>query len=721
MLASTKYPNNSRVVIGTPTIFPDDVVLLCDTTAAPVIINLQTIPAGFWSTAWKLYIVDNSNNATVNNITINAPAGYTVNGAASFILDDNGETCIVRVTGDTEFILTTSQPGSGGGLVDTASNVGAGVDVFKQKVGTDLEFRTIIGAGGIVATQNADDITLTGGGGEANTASNIGIGTGNVFANKVGVDFEFRTLLSPGDDLTITTLANEVQFLNSASTPETTTIAALLALLAAGTVRPGKAYLISDAGGTNDGAIIHACANDSMSIFGCGRFLNADYQGVGNYTGLAAFVGPPLGIWDPALAVVVGNVVIWDNAHWISITGVNTLTEPPADAVNWGPIVPATDSGFIYATDWIIFDVQANEVRQRRDLLLNSVDYNLASSGIDTIDGFPWGNDKVFGNKIEGSSRTDGFRNSKATISNNVFQGGAIITDRGPATSFITNNLLAGNEAFNSGIIECQTNLTGSFLGNEVFESRIIIRTINGPAGCLISNNSLYNSSKIEIPGIIENGSQISMNTLNASAEINIDAGVTATAINIISNSISDKSSINLKLAISPNYTTLNMSACDISSTQICDLDDVIYNNEVSNHAYSTFEAELDFSDPAIWQVAPANILTIPAGKEFVGRFITINSFGETVQHIVGMFEGRNTEFMPGTTPVGNVLRFSATPVATPALATDIVETQQNQGPATTANLHGAFGADYFVTQARGNPIGSGTYYVFWIGTNILV
>lgn len=115
-LFSTKYPNNSRVVSGTATIYRDDVVLLCDTSSAPVIINLFDIPDGFWSTQWKLYIVDNSNNASTNSITINAGGVQNINDASSLVLNVNGISAVVQIVSDDKFIgnLTTISGGSGG-------------------------------------------------------------------------------------------------------------------------------------------------------------------------------------------------------------------------------------------------------------------------------------------------------------------------------------------------------------------------------------------------------------------------------------------------------------------------------------------------------------------------------------------------------------------------------------------------------------------------------
>ena len=105
-LFSTPYPNPSRVVSGTPQLFADDVVLLCNTNAGAVTINLAEIPANYWNTTWKLYVVDNSSNAGTNNITINAPSGYTINNQSSVVINEDGGEFIVRISSNTSFLAT---------------------------------------------------------------------------------------------------------------------------------------------------------------------------------------------------------------------------------------------------------------------------------------------------------------------------------------------------------------------------------------------------------------------------------------------------------------------------------------------------------------------------------------------------------------------------------------------------------------------------------------
>ena len=115
-LFEQKYPNNIRTIIGLINVpFQDDSVLECNTTLGAVGVQLLTIPANYWSTQYKLYIVDKSNNASVNNITITPPLGYKINGLASIVINTNGGSALIRISSNTDYVSQLSSSGGGGG------------------------------------------------------------------------------------------------------------------------------------------------------------------------------------------------------------------------------------------------------------------------------------------------------------------------------------------------------------------------------------------------------------------------------------------------------------------------------------------------------------------------------------------------------------------------------------------------------------------------------
>jgi len=96
---------------------------------------------------------------------------------------------------------------SGGGSVTNGNNVGGFAEVFKVLTGTVLDFRTIQATGLMSVTQNTNDLLITTTA-EANTASNLGAGTG-VYATKVGSDLQFKSLVQ-GSNMTISSTGTEI-------------------------------------------------------------------------------------------------------------------------------------------------------------------------------------------------------------------------------------------------------------------------------------------------------------------------------------------------------------------------------------------------------------------------------------------------------------------------------------------------------------------------------
>ncbi len=110
----------------------------------------------------------------------------------------------VTVTGSGRDLTVTI---ADSGESNTASNVGTGSNVFKQKTGVDLEFRSIVQGTGMTITENTNDITIATTA-EANTASNL-TGDEGIFAQKNGVDLEFKSLVA-GTNITLSSDANGI-------------------------------------------------------------------------------------------------------------------------------------------------------------------------------------------------------------------------------------------------------------------------------------------------------------------------------------------------------------------------------------------------------------------------------------------------------------------------------------------------------------------------------
>lgn len=105
------------------------------------------------------------------------------------------------------------------GEANTASNLGAGAGVFSSKNLLDLRFKSIVAGTNISITNDTNTITInaTGGvGGEANTASNLGVTGQGVFSSKSGVDLQFKKLIA-GTNVTMSSDANSITINSSGS------------------------------------------------------------------------------------------------------------------------------------------------------------------------------------------------------------------------------------------------------------------------------------------------------------------------------------------------------------------------------------------------------------------------------------------------------------------------------------------------------------------------
>ena len=297
LLYTQQYPNNIRTISGLVNIvFQDDSVLVCNTALVPTVINLLEIPADYWSTQYKLYIVD-SGNASVNNITVNAPVGFTVNGQSSFVISSNKASLLIRVASNTNYVGQYSVISSGvsGHVIQDE-----GISLTQRQ---NLNF---VGAGVTVVD---------------NLATNSSIVTVNGGAS-------------------VTSLIN----------------AQMLTLISSNTVTAGQSYLITDATYSNGGVVVQGLTTNTISLQGSGLFLNADYQAVGNYSGVTGFHSA-LGLWSSDVqSVTIGDAVVWNNFNYKNLTGA-WGTAPDTDSVNWVVLTKSATNGYILEGDFVKYNV----------------------------------------------------------------------------------------------------------------------------------------------------------------------------------------------------------------------------------------------------------------------------------------------------------------------------------------------------------------------------
>ena len=490
-LFSTPYPNPSRIVSGTPQLFADDVVLLCNTSSGAVTINLAEIPANYWNTTWKLYVVDNSANAGTNNITINAPSGYTINNQSSVVINQNDGECIVRISSNTSFL----------GEFNYQTNSSA-LNVLNEGVSISPTTTSMNFVGALVnatAVGNAVTVTING-------------------INYISV-----------------------------------TYTSLSSLISTNAVQIGQNYLISNAIFLIDlnetvPIMVKGITTNSVSLEGSGVFLNADYQQVGVYSGVSGFVAN-IGVWTSALTPVANDVCIWNNLHYKNLTGANGVTNPASDTTNWALLSKSVTNGYIQEIDFILYDVATNHIVYREDKRLNKVDNNPITYGTtsEAFQYFQWGNDEVQNNKVSGESTfviwnnlTIGTPTFLPTIYQNEIVNLSVVditTNSGDfqynkfqnSSSAITTNLgsIKNNNLIKS-TLNIDNNDSASVIYNNTFlaESSLIV---TDSALRIFENNQLNNSqfSFVTMQGTIEN-----LITLNAVWTIATTDNLNGTSVN---------------------------------------------------------------------------------------------------------------------------------------------------------------------------------------------
>jgi hypothetical protein len=243
-------------------------------------------------------------------------------------------------------------------------------------------------------------------------------------------------------------------------------------LQSAGTLEIGATYYLTD-----KYIWILAIDNDKFTLDGTFFGRNADYDASGVYSGVTIAngfsvnaTGTNLGVWDASLTPASGDIAIWNNLHYLNITGSNGASNPPADAVNW-ELVANTDIdvadtyGYIYAYDSIEYDFTGDEINRRVDENANDI-----SGG--TIDAFRWGCSSCTNNIVAFGGYFP-IRNTFGAFSNNQIFGYVLSVEAKTNTTFDNNTLIGRRfeiiDRFGTGNTIQDLVLTGTSSGLETF------------------------------------------------------------------------------------------------------------------------------------------------------------------------------------------------------------------------------------------------------------
>lgn len=479
-LFSTKYKNPSRTIAGSAVLFKDDVVLLCDTTTGAVNFTLLDIPTDYWYTTWRLYVVDKSNNASVNNITINAPTGFKINGTNSLVINTNGATAVIEISSNTDYL----------GVLSNFTPIGNPLAIYNE---------------GSLLTSAASSINFVG-------------------------QLINATAISGAVTVTVNN-----PFIN-------VTNAQLLTLIGANQIIPNANYLVTDAIFCNTtsetvNVAIQGITTNKVSINGNGVFLNADYQGVGNYSGVSGYAGN-IGVWTAASSVVVNNVAIWNNLHYKNTTGTNTSSNPATDTTNWILLAKSVTNGYIVEVDVVEYYYSSNQIFSRIDKRANIIQNNLKyyASSVESFYCFQWGNDSVGENTV--------INESYLSCINNLTTGNVVYDNPGIYRNEISNN---SSVVFVSGNV-------GVFFLNEIKNGSLITIT---------KNNGLFYSNNID-------GSTVSVSIETDATFLTNEIYVSGISITLIANSLFQENKLNNVTSASiTNYNSITYNSISYGAFQL--------------------------------------------------------------------------------------------------------------------------------------------------------
>lgn len=260
-------------------------------------------------------------------------------------------------------------------------------------------------------------------------------------------------------------------------------------------------YLITDAAAAQiqgglpiaSGILVQATTENRLAINGTGKFFNADFQKVGDYSGVSGF-SEQQGQWltDDEGDYSDGDVVIYNCLHYKVENSANfNGSAPPSRPTAYTLLEKSITNGYIEEWDEVLYDFPNDWLQGRKDRRGNVAETSLQEEsdiGESCILIFQWGNDLVFGNimtpgtlycinqsgtiYINTSLNEAGItaQNNSGDIHQNILScAGQIAADNNSGT--ITNNNAQANISV--------ANNTGSVINNTCIDAAGIIASDN--------------------------------------------------------------------------------------------------------------------------------------------------------------------------------------------------------------------------------------------------
>lgn len=316
------------------------------------------------------------------------------------------------------------------------------------------------------------------------------------------------------------------------------TYADMATALAGATLTPGQYYNITDAAGTDLGFVCMAVQADEITVSGTGGYLNADFQAVGDYSGVEGITGQAAGtqqgIWQAANegGYTQGDIVIWNLLHWqLTDSGAIDGTDPATNTAAYTQLLKTnTNQGYITAWDGSEFDFPNAWLQYREDVLGNKIRYTKNEDdankglGYSAILDFQFGRTGVYANISDdgymGIKNIIGFFYRNSFTKSSEFSNCTI----GDQASVYGNTL-----ALAAGILSCTFENESGFNTN-TFYSSASIENVTFQLGAAAQGNIFGVSSYFSdcnigqysgvYNNILENGAQLTGITAGANCSI---------------------------------------------------------------------------------------------------------------------------------------------------------------------------------------------------------